>query len=130
MAKDTLGYSSVAVANLFSIATYRTGGVSAAGADPKGWLAARPGLAQGVGAADAVILAYGIQEPSGPARHHFRDQLSWLQNEIHERGLKTWMVGGRPRHPSRWHRHTYAEYPDLLFSEALPIALMETSFLP
>ncbi|MBG6058055.1 hypothetical protein RCH16_001253 [Cryobacterium sp. MP_M5] len=117
----------MATANVFAIPTHRTGGIAEAGAEPDGWLDARSALTEALAAADAVILAYGCQEPSGRARQHFRNQLAWLQTEIDACGVTTWMVDGRPRHPSRWHRHTYAKYPGLPFSEALPMALKETN---
>ena len=123
VAKVVLGHSTVAVANLFSIPTYRTGGISDAGKTPAGWLSARVLLANAVAVADAVVLAYGCQEPSGIARQHFRDQLAWLQIALESRALPTWMIDGRPRHPSRWHRHTFAQHPDLPFADALPLVL-------
>ncbi len=124
LARKTLGFTSVATANVFSIPTYRTSGVSAVGASETGWLAARPGLSDALSVADAVVLAYGCHEPSGTARQHFRDQLSWLEAEIENHGVSTWMVAGRPRHPSRWHRHTHAAYPDVPFAEALVQVLL------
>ncbi|MDJ0378493.1 DUF1643 domain-containing protein [Cryobacterium sp. PH31-L1] len=126
-AQETLGYSSMAIANVFALPTYRTDGIALAGVEPDGWLAARSSLTQALASADAVILAYGCHEPSGPARQHFRDQLEWLQAQLDARGLATWMIDGRPRHPSRWHRHTHAQYPALTFAEALPIALMDVT---
>ncbi|TQO19927.1 uncharacterized protein DUF1643 [Rhodoglobus vestalii] len=123
LARETLGYASVVAVNLFSISTYRTGGISAEGAVEAGWLDARPELLDVLSSADAVVLGYGCQEPSGPARLHFREQLAWLQEEIGNHNLPTWMLDGRPRHPSRWHRHTHASYPDLPFAEALVLAL-------
>jgi hypothetical protein len=124
-ARAVLGYSTVVAANLFSIPTYRTSGISIVGEAVEGWEAARVLLSDALASADAVILAYGCQEPSGLARQHFRDQLAWLHEKIQERDLRTWMIDGRPRHPSRWHRHTYKQYPDLGFAEALPLVLRE-----
>tara|TARA_R110001606_G_scaffold232345_1_gene379884 strand:- start:10 stop:504 length:495 start_codon:yes stop_codon:yes gene_type:complete len=124
LARETLGYSAVQIANLFSIPTYRTGDISSVGAVAGGWLAARAGLSAALSKADAVVLAYGCQEPSGEARLHFRDQLSWLEAEIEDQGVRTWMLEGRPRHPSRWHRHTHVVYPDLPFAEALVRVLL------
>ncbi|WP_104170005.1 DUF1643 domain-containing protein [Cryobacterium sp. M23] len=125
LAKETLGHSTVSIANVFSISTYRTRGITIAGVEPEGWIAARSELTAALKTADAVILAYGCQEPSGAARYHFRDQLAWLQTEIDFLGLTVWMIDGQPRHPSRWHRHTHAQHPSLTFSEALPVVLKE-----
>lgn len=123
LARQTLGYESVVVVNLFSIPTYRTGGISEVGAVEAGWLNARPELSEALSSADAVVLSYGCREPSGPARFHFRDQLSWLQAEIDSHNVRPWMLDGRPRHPSRWQRHTHAVYPGLSFAEALLLVL-------
>lgn len=128
LARGTLGYFSVSVANLFAIPTYRTGGISVAGIASDGWLSTRAGLRQAVTSADAVVLAYGCQEPSGLARKHFRDQLAWLKSALVDRQVPTWMLDGRPRHPSRWHRHTHAQLPDMTFGEALPLLLREVDF--
>jgi len=125
VAKETLGFSSVSVANVFAISTHRTSGIAAVGAVPDGWIEARAALSQALAVADAVILAYGVQEPSGGARLHFRDQVAWLQAEIDARHLPTWMIDGKPRHPSRWHRHTHALHPSLTFAEALPAVLLK-----
>ena len=125
LARDVLGYASVATANLFAIPTYRTNGVSSAGVDAKGWFDARAELENGLATADGVVLAYGCQEPIGSARQHFRSQLDWMETIMGGRGLPIWMIDGRPRHPSRWHRHTYAQHPTLTFREALPLVLRQ-----
>lgn len=123
LARETLGCASVVAVNLFSIPTYRTGGISEVGAVEAGWLSARPEISEALSSADAVVLGYGCQEPSGPARFHFREQIAWLCVEIGIHNVRSWMLDGRPRHPSRWHRHTHAVYPDLPFAEALVLAL-------
>ena len=126
VAKVVLGYSTVAAVNLFSIPTYRTSGISEVGKSLSGWLEARIPLTIVVDKADAVVLAYGCQEPSGAARLHFRNQLDWLHSAIDASQLPVWMIDGRPRHPSRWHRHTFAQHPELAFAEALPLVLRPT----
>jgi len=127
LARQVLGYDTASVANIFSIATYRTGGISVSGADPAGWEASHDLLRPAIDAADAVLLAYGRQEPSGPARIHFRAQVAWIRAEVESRNLPTWSVDGQPRHPSRWQRHTYSRFPLLPFQEALPLVLTRSS---
>ncbi len=105
--------------NLFALATYRSGAVATLGADADGWLEARGTLSAGLRQADGILLAYGVQEPSGPARTHHRAQVLWLADEVGPLGLQLWGVGGAPRHPSRWQRFTSREYPELPFSAAL-----------
>lgn len=116
---ELLGISATVTANLFSIATYRTGNIVEVGAEPDGWLEARPAISAAIEQCNAVLLAYGGQEPSGPARVHFRGQVAWAETLIEARDLPVWSVGGRPLHPSRWHRFTHAQYPGVLFHEAL-----------
>lgn len=129
LARQVLGYGSVAAANLFAIPTYRTNGISDAGAEASGWVEARKALKEGVATSDAVVLAYGCQEPSGTARQHFRSQLAWIDTLISDARLPVWMIDGRPRHPSRWHRHTYAKHPTLTFQQALPLVLRRVEIL-
>lgn len=117
--RELLGISATVTANLFSIATYRTGDIVEVGADPDGWLEARPAISAAIEQCNAVMLAYGGQEPSGPARVHFRRQVAWIETLIEAHGLPVWSVGGRPLHPSRWHRFTHANYPGTPFHEAL-----------
>lgn len=119
MAREVLGFEQVKLVNLFALPSYRSGGLSELGATPQGWLEARLEMEQALGVADAVLLAYGVGEPTGPARAHFREQVAWLNEQIASRHLPTWWVGGAPRHPSRWQRYTWRNYPDLAFPEGL-----------
>lgn len=122
-AATILGFEGAVIANLFALPTYRSGGISDLGGTPDGWLDARSALVSGLDACDGVLLAYGTQEPSGEARAHHREQVRWLDEQIEERSLPTWWVGGAPRHPSRWQRYTWRELPGIEFSDALRVAL-------
>lgn len=110
--------------NLFALPSYRSGGLSELGSTPEGWLAARDEIAGGLVGAAAVLLAYGTQTPSGPARDHFRHHVAWLDERISEYNLPTWWVGGAPRHPSRWQRYTWRECSGLEFREALRLTIV------
>ncbi|SMG44516.1 DUF1643 domain-containing protein [Agreia pratensis] len=114
-----VGIEETVTANLFSIPTYRTGEISEAGVDADGWLDARPAIVDAMDRCTAVMLAYGGQEPAGQARMHFREQISWAEKLIDARNLPVWTVGGRPLHPSRWHRFTHSNYPEVPFHDAL-----------
>lgn len=122
-AREILGFDDVRLANLFSLASYRSGGVSELGVDPEGWLSARPLLEKELDDATAVLLGYGTQPPVGPARFHFREQLAWLGAELLALGVPTRWVGGAPRHPSRWQRYTHRTYPDLPYLDALSLSI-------
>lgn len=119
LARTILGYKSASTVNLFSFATHRTGEISMAGAEADGWTGARKPIADSLHECEAVLLAYGCAEPTGPARQHFRNQVTWLRTEIGTRAIPVWTIDGRPRHPSRWQRHTHATHPDVPFREAL-----------
>lgn len=122
-ARKVLDFACYEIANLFSLPTYRTTGVSTSGISPIGWLDARPSLVQALDRASAVVLAYGVSKPSGEAAKHHEAQVKWLDGEITERALPVWWVGGAPRHPSRWHRYTHRAHPEAAFLTALPAAL-------
>ncbi|MBS3179178.1 MULTISPECIES: hypothetical protein [unclassified Pseudoclavibacter] len=58
-----------------------------------------------------VLLAYGVQLPTGANRLVFRAQLDWIAAELEKSNLRVWLFGGRPSHPSRWHRQVSRERP-------------------
>lgn len=123
LARQILGFDEASLVNLFAMSSYRNDGLRELGGSPEGWLAARDAIDHGMRVAGAVVLAYGTQAPSGPARPHFRDQVAWLEERISSQQLPTWWVGGAPRHPSRWHRHTSRQHRGLDFADALRISL-------
>lgn len=116
---EMFGATSVLSENLFPVATYRSGGVAAAGADASSWLPSRSLLEEAIVSADAVLLAYGLGEPSGPARGHHRAQLLWLASMLDFHKVASFVVGDGPRHPSRWQRWTSRQYPGIAFSAAV-----------
>ncbi|MBB5891853.1 hypothetical protein [Kutzneria kofuensis] len=124
LAAELLGFDNVAVANLFSVPSHRTGAITELGAAEDGWLAARGSLETCLGAGDGVLLAYGATSPSGEARVQFRQQVAWLHHRIAAEDLPIWHVGDGPRHPSRWQRWTYRAHPDVPFTEALRDSLV------
>lgn len=121
--RHILGSDYCEVINLFSLPTYRIGGVALAGISPGVWLDARTNLAQALDRASTVLLTYGISKPGGAAARHHEAQVVWLEGEITRRGLPVWWVGVAPRHPSRWHRYTRRAHPETDFATALTTAL-------
>ncbi|GAA5090774.1 hypothetical protein GCM10025760_16880 [Microbacterium yannicii] len=63
------------------------------------------------GAISDVLLAYGVQLPTGPIRREYRAQVDWVSAELERRRLRVWSFGGRPTHPSRWHRLVSRVHP-------------------
>lgn len=127
LAREVLGFQEVRLVNLFALPSYRSGGLSELGGTPEGWLAARDDLVEGLDQSEAVLLAYGTQVPSGPAREHFREQVAWLDERMSEHSLPVWWVGGAPHHPSRWQRYTSREFSGIAFEQALLQSLVRRS---
>lgn len=124
-ARVILGFEEARLVNLFAVSSYRSGEVSELGVAPAGWLDARSDLEAGLSSACGVLLSYGIRPPTGLAREHFRDQVDWLNSRIDAHFLPSWWVGGAPRHPSRWQRYTWREFPDMSYTDALGLALAQ-----
>ena len=122
-ARELLGFNAAIVTNIFAFATYRSGDVADYGKDDRGWREARAELARSLDNCDAVLLAYGVSEPTGAARHLHRSQVAWLHDAIDVTGLPVWWVGNSPRHPSRWQRYTFREFPGVEYGQALRSAL-------
>lgn len=119
MAARILGYDQAVITNLFPAPTQSVLHVNAIGIDARLWETGRPAISEALAGATDVLLAYGCQEPTGPARYHFRNQLDWLRVELESRDRVLWSVSTRLRHPSRWQRHTSRHYPGMPFLEAL-----------
>lgn len=127
--REVLGFQTVEMANLFPFPTYRTSGLSDVGQTKEGWLEARHQMRAAIERASGVLLAYGLGQPTGAARHHHRMQVAWLDQLLVSEQVAVWWVGGQPRHPSRWHRHTHRVDPSRTWREVLPEVLtLRTSF--
>lgn len=124
-ARVILNFEEARLVNLFAAPSYRSPDVSELGTAPAAWLAARTKLEEGLASACGVLLAYGVHSPSGSARQHFRNQVDWLNGRIDALALRSWWVGGAPRHPSRWQRYTWREFPDKTYEDALELAFEE-----
>lgn len=123
MAAGVLGYDKVRITNLFAVPTSSVLGVQQFGSDETSWSLARKDIGETLASSSAVLLAYGVQQPVGMARHHFWEQLYWLESEIERLLLPVWTVSDEPRHPSRWQRFTARRFPNLPFRQALVAAL-------
>lgn len=97
LAREVLGFGQARLANLFAVPSYRSGELRELGIGIEGWQAVRAEMEEAIGVADAVLLAYGVGVPSGPARTLFREQAAWLDARIAARSHSTWwaLVGRR-----------------------------------
>lgn len=111
LAAAILGYQSAEICNLFSLPSRSTSELSHLAQDWEGWDASRPALSGILAGDDRLLLAWGVGEPSGNARKHMRAQVRWVvQTALNNGRSDCWMVGGAPRHPSRWHRYVSDKY--------------------
>lgn len=99
--------------------------MSTAGKEALPWLESRAAISAGLAACNGVVLGYGVSEPTGAARLHYRAQIDWLWGELRASESLIWSVELPPRHPSRWHRLTYKLAPDTLFPDALRSVLLQ-----
>lgn len=104
-AAEVLGHSDVAIANLIGVRTRDVNEIAIIGTHAASWLTSRSAILNVVKSTATVLLAFGVTEPSGVARMHYREQLSWLAGVLE--GERNTLVAfrGRPHHPSRWHRY-------------------------
>lgn len=130
LAAQILGYEEVVITNLFPLPTVSVLQVNQIGTDAELWESGRSGIAETLSGATDVLLAYGCQEPTGVVRHHFRKQLVWLHEILEDSGSRLWSVSERPRHPSRWQRHTSRHYPGTPFAEAIEHSLQRVHLSP
>lgn len=119
MACRLLDFDQYAIANIFSCPSRSTREINVLGQGAEHWNAARIKLLPELERCSGVLLAYGLEGPSGEARRWHQEQLEWLRSMIAERQLPMFWVGGAPRHPSRWQRWTSRQHPALSFPEAL-----------
>lgn len=102
-AATVLDYDEVRIANLCAVPTPTVVDLNAL--SPEGWEHARPDLADALSNADGLLAGWGVAGVTGQARRHLIDQVDWLYAHAEAVGINSiWMVGGQPRHPSRWHQ--------------------------
>jgi hypothetical protein len=95
--------------NLCAVPTPSVIELNALGRD--GWDRARVDLEAALTGASAVLAAWGVTGLTGDARRQLRTQVEWLTECAQEVGIDAfWMVGGEPRHPSRWHQYVSDKY--------------------
>lgn len=122
LAREVMNFPRAQAVNLFPIATRSVVDISRLGREREPWDSNRGALKSALDDASAVVLAYGVTEPSGPAKLHHRLQVEWLHEQIIRLEIPSWTVGGRPRHPSRWQRYTSKVHPSLAFRDALQLS--------
>lgn len=105
-----LGYTSVEIANLNLTPTISVVelGLSQTAEE---WTRARPRLTRALESADGLLAGWGVARLAGSAQRDRDAQVDWLRSEAGRVGFTSiWMVGGEPRHPSRWHQYVSDKY--------------------
>lgn len=105
IAKELLGCSSVTVANLFPVPSANMASISELGNAFEAWLPARDAILDLLDHSEKVLFAWGVSRPGGVAGRHFVEQATWVTEQAKIRGSNVWVLGGQPRHPSRWHQY-------------------------
>lgn len=124
LARRALDCESAVIANLYPRRLENVNALQSVLAEPFGWTAGRDEIAVALadGATD-VLLGYGVQQPTGPSRVPYQQQLHWLAATLEASDLRLWGFGQRPSHPSRWqrvvHRHEPGAALETVVSELL-----------
>ena len=118
MVRRSLACTSASIANIFDAQLGSTGDLRES-TDFDAWQRARTGILRELSVSNPsdVLLAYGVQPPSGEHRRYFHDQVRWLESVLADTVLRVWTVGNRAYHPSRWQRLT---------SRLVPVSELET----
>ena len=109
-ARRVLGYSSVQIVNLCSLATASVSELDVVGTRDS-WVRAREDVTRHLPNASGLLAGWGLAGLSGDSRANRQEQVNWLYAAAREAAFdRIWMVGGEPRHPSRWHQYTAGKY--------------------
>lgn len=127
LASDLLDFGEFNVANLFSLPSRSTREIQQLGRLSDPWITARRSITQHLQGAGGVLLAYGLERPSGPAGEWHQAQVAWLTATIKALELPQFWFSGGPRHPSRWQRRTSRRWPTLAFPDAVALELTPTN---
>lgn len=75
------------------------------------WTTARHDLSLALDGAKAILAGWGVSGLRSPGQQMLDEQVGWLQARAQESGIHGfWMLGGQPRHPSRWHQYVSDKY--------------------
>lgn len=108
-AASVLGYHDAVLANLCTVATPSV--VQLNGLDREAWDESKADLELAIRSGSALLAGWGVAGVTGDARRWMRAQIAWLIDCAHNVAIESmWMVGGEPRHPSRWHQYVSDKY--------------------
>lgn len=95
------------IVNLFPQATKDLRQLRLHAQDEAVWLEHRSELQRSINSASSILVGWGTSVPTGAARLLLKSQREWALGAIEAAGHSyVWTVGGKPRHPSRWHQRS------------------------
>lgn len=96
----------VDVANMYPLPTRSVIELDAVASDRQSWLDARSAIIEITRTSQFLIAGWGLGGGlTGSTRENMQEQRAWFCALLASSGTKVWMVGGAPRHPSRWHQY-------------------------
>lgn len=103
-AATVLGFRDLMIANLFPDRTTDVWELNHLDSHSP-WSANQRWIAEQLDSADGILAGWGVAGASGAFRRERNRRAQWLLSAAAAAGHETiWMVGGEPRHPSRWHQ--------------------------
>lgn len=99
-------WGNLEIANLVETPTRNSKELARVATCPQVFLDARDHLDAVLTSSDTLVFAWGIAPLPGPAGRHVRVQATWVITRAQHHGhTHAWVMGGRPRHPSRWRQY-------------------------
>lgn len=94
------------IANLVETPTRNSKELARVATSPEAFLDARDRLETVLTSSDMLVFAWGVASLPGPTGRHVRGQTSWVISRAQHHGhTHVWVMGGQPRHPSRWRQY-------------------------
>lgn len=99
-------WGTLEIANLVEIPTRNSKELEQVATSAQLFLGARDRLETVLARSDILVFAWGVAPLRGPAGKYVRNQVSWvISRALHHGHTHAWLMGGHPRHPSRWRQY-------------------------
>ncbi|WP_282580688.1 DUF1643 domain-containing protein [Microbacterium aurugineum] len=100
------GWNMIEIANLFPVHTRNSKLLAATSLNRSDIFSARPRIDAAIARCAEVLFAWGVAPLPGIAGRLYREQVEWVISRTAHYGHEdAWMMGGEPRHPSRWRQY-------------------------
>lgn len=99
-------WGTMEIANLVETPTRNSKELEQAATSVQLFLDARDRLDTVLASSDTLVFAWGIAPLRGLTGTYVRDQANWvISRALHHGHTHAWVMGGHPRHPSRWRQY-------------------------